>query len=296
MKGKIILLGASIALLASLVVNACGKESGRDEIEARSMKSESTMFLNNSNQYDSVGIMHNNLICTFKNEMERMYRDGQEWTVPSSISLCNTILAANDYDTTFSREWAYYVVENCDLSLSRVVDSLPVSIYAKCLCEHYFNSLLRIGNSSDYTYHYAEAYRCCTLIEDSVIGNMLLTDIEKQVLLEGLSVYRHSLGFWSNETYDSVIYKEKPNWGKIGALALADLCGALKGAAEAAGSTIMTGPYGATGAAIVGGVVGGFAASGSAVAAINMVEKIISDDNPSQPSDTTSNPVGGGNN
>ena len=269
-KKKMALAIACMAILAvgTTVFVGCSKEN-ENSVNTKKVAVNSSLALNEQNPYEEVGISHNSILEESMNNVMLQKEITGSCDIGYAITTSNIISSSYGYDTTYGRQISLAVIADSNNNFAKAIDN-----YVSAEVKDVFNSILddiyTLGNSDETDY--GKYKEIIVNYEDQIISGDF-SDEDKQILLSGTSVFRHSLYFWDNSGYE---FEQKSVWKWI-TVGVADAAGALCGTATGitAGTTLGVGPVVG---GIAGGIVGAVGASASAASLYDNLEKEVNED------------------
>ena len=279
--------GVLVATLVAFCMTSCDKEvltsDASEGIWSKSSQSMDSPY-NDQNPFDSVGIMHNELLTkcryyVYANMGDTIRLDNLD----SVLTLANILLSEYDYDTTNVRSIACFVNDS-------TIETNSDLLYSMGLSENTVGWLSELIDELDYCAE-NEIEDVSGLIgrvynkEFTLIGGEpdLFTEDNLEKLM-ATSVLRHSLYYWDTAVFHPDLYGEiggtqyesevGPKVKRVLRIALADAKGALKGGKEAYSLASIVG--GSTEVCVVAGCAG--AVLGAVEASIEMSEKCKAED------------------
>lgn len=203
MKRRII----AIALMATLGITsfiACNKkniESGQDSTNASPISKTMTeggttdAASNPGNPFDNVGFDHNVTL-----QATRAVWSDPSSTVAADYSALVQYANSRGYPVTYSLDNLTTMVGNINADgspgKSTYVSTIGLSQQAKSYASQIFNLTVGVETYSSY-----EAFKSAMIqLESAISANSAITSNERQRLLTGASVARHSVLYWARET------------------------------------------------------------------------------------------------
>ena len=268
----------SVACMAILTVGTtvfvgCSKEN-ENSVNTVKVAVGSPLALNEQNPYEEVGIQHNSILRESMNNVMLQKEITGNCDIGYAITTSNIISSSYGYDTTFGRQISLAVIADSNNNFTKAIDKY-VSAEIKDVFNSIVDDIYTLGNSNETDY---SKYKEIIVDYENQILSGDFSEEDKQILLSGSSVFRHSLYFWDNSDYE---FEQKSVWKWI-TVGVADAAGAVCGTATGVAASATLG-IGAVVGGIAGGIVGAVGASASAASLYDNLEKELNDeDRPEQ--------------
>ena len=264
----------SIIIIALMVVS-CEKDKERKIINQGNLKDmpTQTMPRNSLNPFDSVGIVHNNMMSLCSTGISAYCASHDSLNIVSVDSIARNILFSNNYDTSlYTLEDFKTMFEGAGASFNSFFTNLDVNSVQSWLLKNMMDGLSEIVKKDG---SYGDIYDYLVDYESEILANNKIEDLDKEIVLIAASVLRHSTYYWiTGRPHVHGMPSSKQDDVSFWTIVASDFAGAVNGAClgaatgSAAGTVIQPGAgttVGATLGGIIGGIVGGVVASHDAV-------------------------------
>lgn len=247
---------------------------------------------NPENKYDSIGVIHNNLLEKCKLQIQSFYQKNGDITLSQSHEIARSILHGAKYDTNnFSYGSLTMLVSDSAQVYRTFISSSSLSSVAKQEMLSLVSTIVNLAKQDVEDYG---LYKSAIVSKErEVSNNSAIPSHDRVILLSSMSVLRYSLCYWADvEDYftdNSAKSKDKkmPKWVRIVAMGVADAAGAIGGAAAGAPTVL---------GAVAGGVVGAVSASSGAATLCDKIDKVIDDGSQNNGGNNGGNTGNNGNN
>lgn len=183
---------------------------------------------NSLNPYDSVGILHNDILDIYlsANHTHTSVEDIDDEI--QSLILASTVVPDSSSLILPGTEVIADILNSPDTSLTNIIDSSAMTSYSKIQFEDFIDSLMMMNEEE-----FEDIYDFITLYESSVLINISLNSNDKRIILTVASLARHSF-------YYSKKRKDKDWETSVGNIA-AGTGGALEDSVAALRMALVTG-------------------------------------------------------
>lgn len=212
---------ATLIFSTTIILFSCKKDSNLNgQLENNNIQKLSSS--QSTNPFDSIGIMHNNLLAT------------TDWTDMTNISdLISYMNQNNIYNFTINIDSLSYLgfdINNNEVEINNdVINNLPLSVSAKNYIIDLILNIDSLGLNTNGDFNSVQTYIKSS--ESDVINNIgtNFSQNEKDAILVFFSVLVRSNEYWNSDNEDVELLRKgkKWNWWRTG---ICDAFGAIGGA------------------------------------------------------------------
>lgn len=191
---------------------------------------------NRNNEFDQVGVLHNELV-------ERAISEHTGKNL-SLNEICNIFedyvnqspeareFGANKIDTQLIEDG----VNDFPNQFRNVIKSINISTKAQTKAQELIDRMFEMA-FADKEPNYSDVYNYVIAFETSIVSDKSLSSNDKKALLSGASIARYSTLMWKNhysEKYNNTTSKRKRRWWEWVVIGVADVAGGIGGSSVGA--------------------------------------------------------------